>query len=928
MPSPIGGGYYSPTGFPQTPREGDNNERVVRYGHGSHGGRGGGAGRGRGGMLSRCDYTDHPVGAGGQQVGGRTPTHERLEYPEDGQRSVFERLAPRIPVKDRLEDQTVCRPMTPGRSYRGDDDDDLDDLPRGDDRTSSRSATDRTPRLPTSEKSQPAGGKVGGQVRYRCVLTGADSFTHEREGPIIEVLEWAQNWQRRYTACPGNDPLAVVLERIGGETEAPGKEQESDPDGSSGSPPDSAQAPGVKFGDDGTTPRSCLKRTGVTLAQPAIDPDAAPPREEQQGTDLRLTVYGNLVAQRLWREDEAERHGLREHCSRVVAWHANDPEGWRTLVCEDRVQYLPEQAWVRSRCLTRAPDLGPLSSTLGDCWRCGLRPACRAMLSGASPSPGGSPTPRGGLCDLCVSPVRVGHEKALCLHMELSDGDGTTPGTACYVRRPEVGGETGEAAWSAQKTPAAPPVTPGLQARTEGGMYPPTPMRQGPSFGQAYAARLPTAGSAISEASHRLKLNEAVEKVVSKKIEQLEGKRTDAAEMSRFLRSLQDLLNSNQQIRVAREGGMTEATILHIAVGVCITPDSAVARAVHVKWVDYSVFEAELGTLHQLWNFLTSATCMDQKVIQETERRFTEMELSEWAEPEKAIRQARDKYDAACLRPGFQERFPFHSLPQRIVHAVKEPMRDLLKASLRTEQVEWESEDLRNLSASEVTSVLAAVETQWRLVQTHVDAQTAAVRARGERLYPGGGGKRFPDRFQRKPGSPLVVLEQQETDDAPTGEEPTADESCQALQAGGGPAAGRTAPGMTPPVRQPPVGQVGPGRQPNRRMVDDARRRFTARGPKPGEAGYAGCYNCGDKDHFARHCPRGLSAKLAALIEACQSPDDIAHQEGWSVVHQGLPPSVGEHLNSVETERFEVCCAAAVLYGSPEESDPDQAESA
>ena len=73
-------------------------------------------------------------------------------------------------------------------------------------------------------------------------------------------------------------------------------------------------------------------------------------------------------------------------------------------------------------------------------------------------------------------------------------------------------------------------------------------------------------------------------------------------------------------------------------------------------------------------------------------------------------------------------------------------------------------------------------------------------------------------------------------------------------------------------------------------MVDDARRRFTARGPKPGEAGYAGCYNCGDKDHFASHCPRGLSAKLAALIEACQSPDDVAHEEGWSVVHQGLPP--------------------------------------
>eukprot|EP00976_Prorocentrum_cordatum_P035060 712842-Prorocentrum_minimum.AAC.1 len=85
MPSPIGGSHYSQTGFPHTPRE--NNERVVRYDHGGHGGRGGGAGRGRAGMLSRCDYTDHPVGAGGQQVAERIPTRERLEYPEDGQRS-------------------------------------------------------------------------------------------------------------------------------------------------------------------------------------------------------------------------------------------------------------------------------------------------------------------------------------------------------------------------------------------------------------------------------------------------------------------------------------------------------------------------------------------------------------------------------------------------------------------------------------------------------------------------------------------------------------------------------------------------------------------------------------------------------------------------------------------------------------------------
>eukprot|EP00976_Prorocentrum_cordatum_P076450 1182310-Prorocentrum_minimum.AAC.1 len=204
------------------------------------------------------------------------------------------------------------------------------------------------------------------------------------------------------------------------------------------------------------------------------------------------------------------------------------------------------------------------------------------------------------------------------------ESDMTSPKTAgCHVRRPEVGGEAGGVAWSALGTPEAPPATPRTPTRTEEEMYPPTPMWHGTQSGHTYAPTTHLNRSATGssyDASQRLKLNEAVEKVISKKIEKLEGKRTDAAEMSRFLRNLQDLLNSNQQIRVAREGGITEATILHIAVGICITPDTAVARAVHVKWVNYSVFEAELGTLQQLWSFLASATCMDQKVIQETER--------------------------------------------------------------------------------------------------------------------------------------------------------------------------------------------------------------------------------------------------------------------------------------------------------------------
>eukprot|EP00959_Pyramimonas_sp_CCMP1952_P262490 5488507-Pyramimonas_sp.AAC.1 len=143
-------------------------------------------------MLPRNGYNgykDQTVGAGEQQTAERIPALERLEYSEDGQRSVFNRLTPRIPVKNRLEDQG-CRPTTPRSGYREDDDDDLDNLPptAGDSRISRQPVTDRTPRPPTEMRTPTAGRDTGGPDQYRCVLTGAD-FTNEKEGPIMEVLE-------------------------------------------------------------------------------------------------------------------------------------------------------------------------------------------------------------------------------------------------------------------------------------------------------------------------------------------------------------------------------------------------------------------------------------------------------------------------------------------------------------------------------------------------------------------------------------------------------------------------------------------------------------------------------------------------------------------------------------------------------------------
>eukprot|EP00959_Pyramimonas_sp_CCMP1952_P262491 5488507-Pyramimonas_sp.AAC.2 len=91
----------------------------------------------------------------------------------------------------------------------------------------------------------------------------------------------------------------MALERVGGETSVLERAQASNPDGSSGSPPDSAltpKTPAVKFEDGGATPRSCLRNVGATPVPPKAARTAAPTREEQRGTDLRLTLYGNMVA--------------------------------------------------------------------------------------------------------------------------------------------------------------------------------------------------------------------------------------------------------------------------------------------------------------------------------------------------------------------------------------------------------------------------------------------------------------------------------------------------------------------------------------------------------------------------------------------------------------------------------------------------------
>eukprot|EP00959_Pyramimonas_sp_CCMP1952_P108451 2267667-Pyramimonas_sp.AAC.1 len=212
-----------------------------------------------------------------------------------------------------------------------------------------------------------------------------------------------------------------------------------------------------------------------------------------------------------------------------------DPESWRPLVCEDRAQYLPEQAWVRSRFLARAPDLGALSSELGNCWRCmWLATGVSGHVAECFTIPGGTyhrkadsatcPEPLHGPAtrDRRDEPRDGGMLRA-------SPGSGRGDWRSCEVNAGNSRGADGNPPKAGEDGGGDVPIDPDVARDAVRTRVRPDENRKAADDGVFILRGVPC---------QRLKLNEAVEKVISKKIDKLEGKRTDAAEMSRFLRSL------------------------------------------------------------------------------------------------------------------------------------------------------------------------------------------------------------------------------------------------------------------------------------------------------------------------------------------------------------------------------------------------------
>ena len=63
---------------------------------------------------------------------------------------------------------------------------------------------------------------------------------------------------------------------------------------------------------------------------------------------------------------------------------------------------------------------------------------------------------------------------------------------------------------------------------------------------------------------------------------------------------------------------------------------------------------------------------------QEIEDAYDELRVRVDEPAEEAMQRVQEVYFTACLKPGFQDRSPYHALPERFVRAVRSPHRGLL----------------------------------------------------------------------------------------------------------------------------------------------------------------------------------------------------------------------------------------------------------
>ena len=381
-------------------------------------------------------------------------------------------------------------------------------------------------------------------------------------------------------------------------------------------------------------------------------------------------------------------------------------------------------------------------------------------------------------------------------------------------------------------------------------------------------------------------------KALKNAIPEYKGAHDDATAMAVFLRDTRDAFDANVLIRSLLETGISEAEMLHLLCTSRVSSGSFISRQLHLYTSSAEAFHQQLGDMQKLTSYLVE-TGLSEQAIADTEMNYKRLSIGTREDPSAATTRVRILYETACLQPCFQERNPFSSVPQQMVLAMGQPLRNLVQYNLNFKNIKWKAEDLRGKDRTTIIMALAKVQEEMRVTQQQEQSMRQAVR--GEST-PAPNSRDRPFRSQARL---MVAAEESPEEEHVAVLEPKA-----------------------------PVGKLGPpvpdasrrrvtfkGRAPGDRLASQFRKRMPKRA-RPGEPGYTGCHNCGSTQHYARDCTQPMTDRLAALLA---DPENWSLEDMEECLWQGMHPQTDQ---VTDADQVLVLCATRMEGDDSEDDQP------